>query len=106
MTYQEANKIKKVLRKENAVFESTAGYYDRTNEVLRVKVVDFIEKSNFMDAKIVPDSTEQRTKKTRDNIIAVLRALSKNGMRPKYRTEQRQTSNALGAWDSRYIIFE
>lgn len=42
MTRQEATKIKKILKKENAVFTSTAGYYDGGKKELRVKVVEFL----------------------------------------------------------------
>lgn len=104
MTKQEANKIKKTLRKENAVFTSTAGYFDG-NE-LRVKVIEFCERSTFEGAKITKEINEQKEKQERANIIKVLRALEKNGMRPEYRTEQKETSNALGTWDCRYVIFK
>ncbi|MBO5953311.1 MAG: hypothetical protein J6Q53_04225 [Oscillospiraceae bacterium] len=104
MTTQEATKIKKVLKKENAVFTATAGYYDG-NE-LRVKVIQFIERSKFEGAKIEKETNEQKGKKTRANIIKVLRALEKNGLRPEYRIEQRETTDAYGTWDCRYIIFK
>lgn len=104
MTAQEATKIKKVLRKENAVFTSTAGYYDG-NE-LRVKVAEFIEISKFEGAQITKVTSGQKEKQTRANIIKVLRALEKNGLRPEYRIEQRETSNCYGTFDNRYVIFE
>lgn len=104
MTAQEANKIKKVLRKENAVFTSTAGYYNG-NE-LRVKVAEFIERSKFDGAQITKVTSEQKEKQTRVNIIKVLRALEKNGLRPEYRTEQRETSDCYGYYDTRFVIFE
>lgn len=104
MTKEQANKIKKTLRKENAVFTDTAGYYD--GEELRVKVIQFIETSTYKSAKIVRVSNEQKENKTRENIIKVLRALETNGLRPEYRIEQRNTSNQLGTFDCRYVIFK
>lgn len=104
MTKQEANKIKKVLKKENAVFESTAGYYN--GEELRVKVIEFLEYSRFYGIVIEKVTNEQKQKKTIENTIKVLRALERNGLRPEYRTEQRETSNTCGKYDSRYIIFK
>jgi hypothetical protein len=107
MTIQEANKIKKILKKENAVFIN-AGYYDSGKQELRVKVVQFVERSNFTDHQdlIVRYTSEQKEAKARENIIKVLRALSKNGLRPEYRTEQRETSDCYGTFDSRYVIFK
>lgn len=103
MTAQEATKIKRILRKENAVFTSTAGYYD--GKELRVKVADFMVYSSFTGAEIkVPD--KQKEKEAREHIIKVLRALERNGLRPEYRLEQRETSNTYGRFDSRYIIFK
>ena len=98
-----ADKIKKVLKKENAVFTSTAGYYD--GNVLRVKVAQFIETSKFEGATIQRKTNEQKEKETRENIIKVLRALEKNGMRPEYNIEKRDTTNAYGTYDSRYVVF-
>ena len=104
MTKDQANKIKKTLRKENAVFTNTAGYYD--GEALRVKVTEFIETSTFEGAKVVRVTNEQKEAETRKNIIKVLRALERNGLRPEYRIEQRNTSNQLGTFDCRYVIFK
>ena len=104
MTAQEAKKIKKVLKKENAVFTSTAGYYDGSD--LRVKVTEFIERSKFEGAEITKTPSEQKEKQTRANVIKVLRALEKNGLRPEYRIEQRETSNCYGYYDTRYVIFK
>jgi hypothetical protein len=104
MTAQEANKIKKILKKENAVFTSTAGYYD--GEELRVKVAEFMEYSKVKGVAITKETNEQKEKKMRENIIKVLRALEKNGLRPEYRTEQRETSDTYGKYDSRYVIFK
>lgn len=104
MTNSQANKIKKTLRKENAVFTSTAGYYD--GEELRVKVTEFLETSTYKGVKVVRVSSEQKEVKTRENIIKVLRALERNGLRPEYRIEQKNTSNQLGTYDCRYVIFK
>ena len=105
MTTQEANKIKRVLRKENAVFTSNAGYHDRNGE-LRVKVVQFIEASKYEGAKINKQTSDQKEKEARTNIIKVLRALEKNGLRPEYRLEQREVTDNLGTWDCRYLVFK
>lgn len=104
MTRQDANKIKKILRKENAVFGCTAGYYDGIE--LRVKVAEFVERSKYEGATIKRTPAEQKRKETLANTGKVLLALSKNGMRPEYRTEQRETSNDLGTYDTRYVIFK
>jgi hypothetical protein len=104
MTKQEANKIKKVLRKENAVFGSTAGYYDGIE--LRVKVAEFIVRSKYEGVTVKGTPAEQKKRKTLANTGKVLMALSRNGMRPEYRTEQRETSNDLGTFDTRYVIFK
>ncbi len=104
MTKQEANKIKKVLRKENAVFTSTAGYYN--SDELRVKVAEFLEESKFEGLKITRTTAEQKGKTTLERTIKVLRALERNGMRPEYRTEQAETSNEYGKFDCRYVIFK
>lgn len=104
MTKLEASKIKKVLRKENAVFTECAGYYN--GEELRVKVIEFVETTKFYDTKIDRVPEKQKEIETRENIIKVLRALERNGLRPKYRIEQRQTANAYATYDSRYLIFK
>ena len=104
MTKQEANKIKKILRKENAVFGCTAGYYDGAE--LRVKVAEFMERSTYEGATITRTPAEQKKRETLANTGKVLLALSKNGMRPEYRTEQRETSNEFGTFDTRYVIFK
>ena len=98
-----ADKIKKVLKKENAVFTSTAGYFDGAE--LRVKVAEFIETSKFEGATIKIKTNEQKETEARQNIIKVLRALEKNGMRPEYKIEKRDTANAYGTYDSRYVVF-
>lgn len=106
MTREQANKIKKVLRKENAVFTSTAGYYD--GKELRVKAIEFMEKAKAF-ADIVKVKKIEKTRKdveTRNNIIKILRALEKNGLRPEYRIEQKQTSDCRGIFDTRYVIFK
>ncbi len=105
MTKKEADKIKKILRKENAVFTSTAGYYDSGKEELRVKVAQFLERS-YSDFLTANTQTAQREAETRKNIIKVLRALETNGTRPAYRLERNETTNAYGAWDCRYVIFK
>lgn len=104
MTKEQANKIKKTLRKENAVFTDTAGYFD--GKELRVKVIQFIETSTFEGLKITKVPNEQKEAETRKNIIKVLRALEINGLRPEYRIEQRNTSNQLGTFDCRYVVFK
>jgi hypothetical protein len=101
MTREYANKIKKILRKENAIFTSTAGYYD--GKELRVKVAEFLNRS-YLDYFVKMDKKDE--KEVRNRIIKVLRALEKNGLRPEYKIEQRESSNAIGAWDCRYIIFK
>lgn len=98
-----ADKIKKVLKKENVVFVNTAGYYD--GAVLRVKIAEFIETSRFEGAIIKRKTDDQKENESRQNIINVLMALEKNGMRPKYKIEQRYTANAYGTFDSRYLVF-
>lgn len=103
MTRQEANKIKKVLRKENAVFGETAGYYD--GEELRVKVAQFMETSKYEGVRITKVDNKQKETETRNNIVKVLMALEKNGLRPEYRTEQRDTSTTYATFDTRYVIF-
>lgn len=103
MTEKEAKKIKSVLKKENAVFTATAGYYDSLNKELRVKVNAFIERSTWAPTPIPMD---ERDKLMKENIIKVLRALSKNGLRPEYRKEQRTTTDNYGTWDCRYLIFK
>lgn len=104
MTKEQANKIKKVLRKENAVFTSTAGYYDGLE--LRVKVAEFMEESKYEGVRVTRTPAEQKTKETLEHTIKVLRALERNGLRPEYRTEQRETSDEFGKYDSRYVIFK
>lgn len=104
MTKEQASKIKKILKKENAVFVDCAGYYN--GEELRVKVAEYMEASKLnlnLEIDIVP--TKQKEAETRDHIIKVLRALERNGLRPKYRLEQRNTANAYATYDSRYVIF-
>lgn len=104
MTQHEANKIKKVLRKENAVFTSTVGYYNGSE--LRVKVEEFIERSTFENATPILYSAKEKEKMARDKIIKVLRALEKNGLRPEYRLDQREVRNNYGTWDCRYVVFK
>lgn len=107
MTEQMAKQIKKVLKKENVKIESVYfdQYIDESKSTLRVKVTEFIERSK-LGYVIVPTPMEQRNKETQDTIIKVLRALSNNGLRPEYKTEQRTNSNCLGIFDCRYIIFK
>jgi hypothetical protein len=102
MTEQMVKQIRKILKKENVNVEAT--YHNRNGE-FRVKVVSFINRSNF-NAKITPAPTSERSKEAQEKIIKVLRALSTNGLRPEYRTEQREDTNAYGVWDCRYIIFK
>ena len=104
MTEQLMKQIKKVLKKENVKVEAT--YYDRTNDELRIKVIDIITHSNFEGAMITPPPMNIRNKMTIENIAKVLNALSKNGLRPRYRTEQRENHNNYGTYDSRYVIFK
>ena len=103
MTEQVIKQIKKALKNENVKVE--AFYFDRANDELRVKVAYFVDKSSFADARIIPTPMAERTRETRDKIISVLRALSKNGLRPAYRTEQRENTDNYGTLDCRYIIF-
>ena len=103
MTEQVSKQIKKALKNENVKVESF--YFDRANNELRVKVAQFVDKSGFTDARIIPTPMSERTRETRDKIISVLRALSKNGLRPAYRTEQRENTDNYGTFDCRYIIF-
>jgi len=103
MTREQANKIKKILKKESAVFTDTAGYFDG-NE-LRVKVVEFLEYSKIYDGEITKVPNEKKEKTTMENSIKILRALEKNGLRPQYKKEQRETQNAVGKYDCRYLIF-
>jgi hypothetical protein len=103
MTEKMVKQIRKILKKEN--IQVAATYHDRNGE-FRVKVIDFIERSKMAEAPIVPMDAEQRKKETQKIIIKVLMALSNNGLRPEYRTEQRTNTNDLGTWDSRYIIFK
>lgn len=102
MTKQKVNEIKKILKKENAEYQAT--YHDRNGE-LRIKVDEFILTSK-LGWEITLKPLKERETETRTLIIKILRALEKNGLRPEYRLEQRNTSNALGTWDSRYIIFK
>ena len=104
MTKQEANKIKKILKSENAVFTSNAGYYDGIE--LRVKVANFMESSKYEGVKLDKTPSQQKEKETRARIIKVLRALEKNGLRPEYRTEQRATTDSFATYDCRYVIFK
>lgn len=108
MTEKMAKQIKKILKNENVNIVST--YFDRyaddSKSTLRIKVIEFIESSNYEHITITPISTEQKKKETQDRIIKVLMALSNNGLRPAYKTEQRINSNMLGKFDCRYIIFE
>lgn len=104
MTREQANKIKKILRKENAVFASTAGYFDGKGE-LRVKVAEYMVYSNFYHAATAQVPDEQKEKETMEHSIKVLRALERNGMRPQYRKEQKEMANDLGKYDCRYLIF-
>ena len=101
MTEQMAKQIKKVLKKENVNITSFYfdKYQDASKSTLRVKVTEYAERGY-----IVPG--EQRKKETQDTIIKVLMTLSNNGLRPEYKTEQRTNTNALGTFDSRYIIFK
>lgn len=102
MTEQMVKQIKKILKKENVNIVST--YHDR-NWGFRVKVTEFIERSNFTSS-IKPTPMDQRKKETQEIIIKVLRALSNNGLRPEYITEQRENTNCYGTFDCRYIIFK
>ena len=108
MTEKTAKQIKKILKNENVNIVST--YFDRyaddTKSTLRVKVIEFIESSNYEHITITPISMEQKNKETQDRIIKVLMALSNNGLRPAYKTEQRTNNNMIGKFDCRYIIFE
>jgi len=108
MTRQMVKQIKKILKKENVKIVSTYfdEYIDESKSVLRVKVIEFIDSSNYAEVPIKPLSMEQKRKETQEIIIKVLRALSNNGLRPEYRTEQRINSNFLGRFDCRYIIFK
>ena len=103
MTEQMVKQIKKILKKENVNVAAT--YHDRNGE-FRVKVIEFLERSKFEGAVIVPAPIAQRNKETQEIIIKVLRALSNNGLRPDYRTEQRENTNCYGTYDCRYVIFK
>ena len=109
MTKEQANKIKKILKKENVNVVSF--YYDRyqddSKSTLRVKVTEFIERGYFLESGVLNFvSMEQRKKETQDIIIKVLMTLSNNGLRPEYKTEQRTNTNNYGTFDCRYIIFK
>ena len=104
MTKKEADKIKKILRKENAVFTSTAGYFD--GKELRVKVAEFVVRSYINKELKISRTSEQEGLETRTNIIKVLRALEKNGLRPEYRIEQKENNNSYGMFDCRYVVFK
>ena len=103
MTVEQANKIKKILKKENVV-RNNAVYHIR-NGNLRVCIVEFLDYSNFYE-KYTALTKEEKELKTRKNTIKVLRALERNGLRPEYETEQRNHTNYFGRWDARYLIFE
>jgi hypothetical protein len=109
MTEQMTKQIKKILKKENVNVQSFYfdRYRDESKSTLRVKVTEYAERGylvNQCNAEIVP--MEQRKKETQDVIIKVLMALSNNGLRPEYKTEQRTNTNNLGTFDCRYIIFK
>lgn len=108
MTRQTVKQIKKILKNENVNVKSFYfdEYIDENKSVLRVKVAEFLEKSTYYGTPITPVSMEQKRKETQEIIIKVLRALSNNGLRPEYRTEQRTNTNFLGTYDCRYIIFK
>lgn len=108
MTKKMANQIKKILKKENVKIESVCfqEYSDESKSTLRIKVTEFIERSKYEGVIITPKTMEQRKKETQDKIIEVLRAVSNNGLRPQYTTEQRINSNNFGTWDCRYILFK
>lgn len=101
MTEQLIKQIKKVLKNENV--EVCAFYYDRAHDELRVKVEQFILRSGY---GVTPDPLRARNASALKKIVKVLRALERNSLRPEYKTEQRETTNALGTWDCRYIIFK
>lgn len=103
MTTQLVKQIKNILKKENVKVVAT--YHDRNGE-LRIKVNDFMIRSKYNGVTIQPDPINIRNKTATGNIVKVLNALSRNGLRPEYRTEQRETSNCLASYDSRYIIFK
>lgn len=108
MTRKTVNLIKKILKKENVKVCSTYfdEYVDESKSVLRVKVAEFLDYNKYYDTVIIPKTTKEKDKETQDAIIKVLMALSKNGLRPEYKTEQRTVNNFLGVYDCRYIIFK
>jgi hypothetical protein len=103
MTIELVKQIKKILKKESVTVES---FYHERNGELRIKVFDEIVKSKYDGVTITPSTACERKKKTTEKMVSILNALSKNGLQPEYRTEERVNSNFHGIYDSRYIIFK
>lgn len=103
MTEQMVKQIKKILKKENVKIEA---FYHARNAELRVKVISFVNRSIYGIGVDQLTPTGERNRVTQRCVIDVLRALTKNGLRPEYRTEQRESTNAIGTFDCRYVIFK
>lgn len=90
MTKQEANKIKKVLKSENV--KHTPYFKSETGE-LRIQVIKY---NTPVDGD-VPESL------VIERMASVLNALSKNGLKPKYRKDRKVISGYI---DYRFLVFE
>lgn len=90
MTKEQANEIKKVLKK-NADFYYRPYFNSKKNE-LRIELVCWQTTVAPIDMKFV-----------NDKMIKVLNILSNNGLRPKYHKDQIIYQGTL---DCRYIVFE
>ena len=88
MTKEQANEIKKVINSETR----WTTYYNSNKQELRVLVCECTDeyKANFQKASI-------------KNSAKVLTALSKSGMRPKYRTETKRYQGFINCF---YLVFE
>jgi hypothetical protein len=87
MTQQQVNKIKRTLKKEGINRQT---YFN--GETLKVILID----------RPIGDNCSEEYKK---EIINVLSALSKNGLRPEYKKAIVRRTNAIWTYDQYSIIF-
>lgn len=89
MTREQANKIKRILKKEGINHQT---YLNGANHTFKIILID---------NRIGNDCSEEYKKE----IINVLRALSINGLRPEYEKSIVRRTNAIWTYDQYSIIF-
>ena len=88
MTRQQVKKIKRTLKNEGLHHQT---YFN--GETLKVILIDGIIGKDYKE-------------EYKEKILNVLRALSKNGLRPEYEKSLVRRSNAIWTYDQYAIIFK